>query len=126
MGLQLTVNGVKRLFKLQVAVMFVLIVAAMFLGGLIAAWSALAGALVFLIPNVIFAKNIFKYKGASAAKKIVKAFYRGESLKIVLSIFLFAAVFGFFRVKPLVFFAVYISMQFLLWLAPIVLSNKAS
>ncbi len=121
---QLAVAGVKQLFKLQVAVMFVLLVIAMAFGGVFAAKSALAGALVFLIPNGIFARNIFKHKGASSAKQIVKAFYKGESFKIVLSIFLFAAVFSIFRVQPLVFFAVYITMQFMLWLAPIVMNYK--
>ena len=122
---QLAVAGVKQLFKLQVAVMFVLVVIAMIFGGMFAAESALAGALVFLIPNFIFARHIFKHKGASSAKQIVKDFYKGESFKIVLSIFLFAAVFSIFRVQPLVFFVVYITMQFMLWLAPIVVNHKA-
>lgn len=121
---QLLVADVKRVFKLQVAVMVVLVVVALVFSGLKAAESVIAGALVFLIPNLIFARNIFKHKGASSAKQIVKAFYKGESFKIVLSIILFAIVFSFFRVIPLVFFAVYITMQFILWLVPLVLNRK--
>lgn len=116
---RLAVAGIKRLFKLQLIIVFAIVAVAIVFGGIIAGKSALAGALVFLIPNLVFARNIFKYKGASSAKQIVRSFYKGESLKIVLSIFLFAMVFNFFDVIPLVFFAVYITMQFLIWLTPL-------
>lgn len=122
---QLAVAGVKQLFKLQITAMFVLVAIAIGCSGMLAGKSALAGALVFLIPNLVFARNIFKYKGASSAKQIVRAFYKGESLKIVLSIGLFALVFKFFHVIPLVFFAVYITMQFLIWLMPLFFRDNA-
>jgi ATP synthase protein I len=123
---QLSVAGIKRLFKLQLIVMFVLVTASACFCGMLAGKSALAACLVFLIPNMVFARNIFKYKGASSAKQIVRAFYKGESLKLVLSIILFSLVFKFFHLIPLVFFAVYITMQFLIWLAPLIFRNIAN
>lgn len=125
MSLQSSLSEIKQLFKLHLIVALILIVASVFLGGVLAAKSAFLGALVFLIPNYVFAKSIFKHKGASSAKQIVRAFYKGETLKLSLSIVIFGLVFAFFRVTPLVFFAVYIIMQFVMWLAPIAIVNTA-
>jgi ATP synthase protein I len=111
----LAVDEIKQLFKIQAYAIIVIVILAMTFGSLLIAESALAGALVFFVPNIIFAKNSFKYQGAQSAKQIVSAFYKSEALKIVISIFLFAMVFSFFIVIPLVFFVVYITMQLVMW-----------
>jgi ATP synthase protein I len=86
--------------------------------------SALLGGLVYIIPNAYFASKLFKHQGARAAKQIVSSFYKGEALKIVLSIFLFTAVFVLFRITPLAFFISYITVLMTHWLAPLIIVNK--
>ncbi|MBA2648436.1 MAG: ATP synthase subunit I [Legionella sp.] len=89
-----------------------------------AATSALLGGLVCIIPNACFAVKLFKYKGAQAARQIVQNFYKGEALKIIISIFLFTAVFVLCRITPLAFFVSYILIQMTHWFSPLIISNK--
>jgi ATP synthase protein I len=86
--------------------------------------SALAGGLVALLPAVLFAKKVFQYQGARAAKEIVKSVYLGECLKIIFSVVLFTLVFVFYKVAPLVFFITYIVVVLSHWLAPLLIANK--
>ncbi|WP_233586656.1 ATP synthase subunit I [Legionella sp. km772] len=88
------------------------------------AYSALLGGLVCIIPNALFARKLFKYQGARAAKQIVNNFYKGEALKIILSIILFTLVFIFCKITPLAFFASYVLVLMTHWLAPWIIVNK--
>ena len=67
--------------------------------GLVVAYSLLSGGLICAIPNAYFSVKAFRHRGARAAKKIVRAFYVGEGIKILLT----CAGFGlaFVYVKPL-------------------------
>lgn len=125
-SLKITAKYLQRLLSVQLAVAFVLTTIIIATSGMYAAKSALLGALAFIIPNAIFVHLIFQYQGASAAKKIVRAFYKGESVKIIFSVFLFAIVFNFVKISPLVFFGVYFCMQLTAWLTPLVLKNNIS
>nr|WP_255666567.1 MULTISPECIES: F0F1 ATP synthase subunit I [unclassified Legionella] len=89
-----------------------------------AASSALLGGMVCIVPNAYFASKLFKYQGARSAKKIVNSFYKGEALKIVISIFLFTAVFLLFKITPLAFFGSYIMILMTHWFAPLIIVNK--
>ena len=66
---------------------------------LVVAYSLLCGGLICAIPNAYFSVKAFRHRGARAAKKIVRAFYVGEGIKILLT----CAGFGlaFVYVKPL-------------------------
>lgn len=88
------------------------------------AGSALLGGLICLIPDIMFGRMAFRYRGARVARQIVSSFYKGEALKVVLTIFLFTLVFISFKVVPLVFFLTYIIMQLSHWFLPLVLANK--
>lgn len=110
------------LFQLGVLVVFAALNAVVF--SLNAATSALLGGLVCLIPNVYFALKVFKYQGAQAARQIVSSFYKGEALKIIVSIILFAAVFNFCKIIPLAFFVSYILVLMTHWFAPWIIINK--
>ena len=118
------VRGARRLFACQFAVTLLLAVLAMLFSGVIAAESAILGGLVCILPNAYFARKLFRYNGAGAAKKIVDSFYRGEALKIFLSIALFTLVFKFFIIVPLIFFAVYIVTQMVFWFSPLIFVNN--
>jgi len=86
--------------------------------------SALLGGLVAFIPTVLFAKKMFQYHGARAARQIVKSFYIGEFLKITLSVVLFTLVFKLYEVTPLTFFLTYIAVVMTYWLAPLIIDHK--
>lgn len=124
MGLKITAKYLRRLVSLQIVVMLALILVALATSGMFAAKSALAGALAFIIPNAVFVHNVFQYQGASAAKKIVRAFYKGEGVKLLLSILLFSIIFNFVKIAPLVFFGVYFCMQMLAWFTPFVIKDN--
>ncbi|WP_105253383.1 ATP synthase subunit I [Pseudoalteromonas sp. T1lg75] len=84
-----------------------------------AAVSALAGGLVAVLPNFLFAIYAFRYVGASKAKQVYASFKRGNGLKFLLTIFLFALIFKLYPVMALPFFSSFILVTFTQWLAPI-------
>ena len=67
--------------------------------GWTSAYSLLLGGLICAVPNAYFTSKAFRYRGARAAQKIVRAFYVGEAVKILLMCAGFALTFNF--VKPL-------------------------
>ena len=117
--------GARRLMVCQLSVTVAIAIIALLLSGATACKSALLGGLVSALPNACFARMMFQHQGAHAAKQIVNSFYKGEALKMVLTIILFTAVFKFFIIMPFVFFAVYIVAQMVFWFAPLIfVSNK--
>ncbi len=121
-----------RLNKLKITRLWVIqlttLIALGLLDGLLysvdVAYSILLGGIVAIIPNAYFAYKLFKYQGARAARQIVSGFYKGEAIKIVLSIFLFTLVFRYCNIKPLAFFMSYILIIMMHWLTPWVIVNK--
>lgn len=117
-------NAVKRLLILQLGLTLAMIAVFAAFDGAKAASSALLGGLICVIPNICFGRMVFKHRGARAAKQIVSSFYKGEALKMVLTIILFALVFINYSVAPLAFFLTYIIVQLSHWFVPLVLTNK--
>ena len=113
-----------RLLLIQLIVSLFIAMIAMVVSGPLAALSGLLGGVVCVVPNVYFVRQLFKYKGARAAKQIVNGFYKGEALKLLLTIALFVLVFKLFEIKPLVFFAAFIAAQMMFWFAPLIRSIK--
>ncbi|MBL7481588.1 ATP synthase subunit I [Legionella bononiensis] len=124
MNKQLNKRGIMRLWLVQLGITLVLAVLCAIVFNIKAASSALLGGLVCIIPNAYFASKLFKHQGARAAKQIVNSFYKGEAVKIILSIFLFTAVFVFFKITPLAFFTSYILVLMTHWFAPWIIVNK--
>ena len=121
---QLNERGIIRLWLVQIGITLVIAALCAVLFSINAATSALLGGIVCIIPNAYFASKLFKHQGARAAKQIVNSFYKGEALKIVLSIFLFTTVFVLCRITPLAFFASYILVLMTHWFAPWIIVNK--
>ena len=117
-------QGAKRLLAWQLGITLLLASIAIVVSGLTAAVSALLGGSVSIVPNAYFARKLFRHQGAHAAKQIVSSFYKGEASKIALSIVMFALVFKFFIITPLIFFIVYIVVQMLFWFAPLIFATK--
>jgi ATP synthase protein I len=116
---QIALRGVRRLLMAQCSITLLAMLLAFVFCDTRAAMSALLGGFISILPNIFFAQKLFKFHGAQATKQIMRQFYKGEALKFGLSIVLFALVFSFINMNPLVFFAVYISVQLVIWFAPL-------
>jgi ATP synthase protein I len=117
-------QGAKRLLLCQFLLTASLAVLSLVFMGVVAAQSVLLGGMVSVVPNAYFARKLFQYQGARAARQIVNSFYSGEALKLALTFVLFAIVFKFFKIVPLVFFAAYILAQMVFWFAPLIFDNN--
>lgn len=67
--------------------------------GMVAARSALLGALIFVVPNALFAAIAFRPPRAQTPGAAMRAAYAGEGLKLAATMALFAA--SFILVRPL-------------------------
>lgn len=117
-------QGARRLLACQFSITVLVAILSSLVSGATAAVSALLGGGVCIVPNAYFARTLFRYQGARAAKQIVTRFYKGEAMKMVLTIVLFTVVFKLFTIIPMVFFAVYIVVQMTFWFAPLIFDNK--
>jgi ATP synthase protein I len=86
-----------------------------------AAYSVLLGAMVYLLPTWAFARRLFRHFGAQQASNIVRAFYAGEAMKLLLSALLFAGIFAFLPVAAGPLFVGFIALQCSFCFAPWIL-----
>jgi F0F1-type ATP synthase, subunit I len=80
--------------------------------GVNAGQSALAGGAVALLPNFVFAVYAFRYMGASRVNQVYASLKRGNGLKFMLTIVLFALILKSYTVVLLPFFCVYVLVLF--------------
>ena len=118
------ITGAKRLVACQFIMTTLMTLGCLLVSGDRAAISALLGGLVCTLPNAYFARKMFQYQGARAARQIVNNFYKGEGLKIALSILLFTVVLKFINIIPLIFFIVYLVVQMVFWFAPLMFTGN--
>ena len=85
--------------------------------------SALAGGVVAIIPNVVFALKAFKYAGAQSSKKVVESFFSGVKLKMVLTALLFALAFKFLVLLPIPFFVMFCMIMVMPLVSPLLLKK---
>ncbi len=112
--------GVRRLIVAQLLIILVMARFAQVAFGLCGVLSVVLGGLVYTVPSTCFAWLIFNkpYK-ATHATQYVKRIYRGEALKVVLTILLFAFVFCFFKcIVPWVFLMSFLVVQGTMWITP--------
>ena len=84
-----------------------------------AALSALAGGAVAVLPNFVFALYAFRYMGASKANQAYTSLKRGNGLKFMLTIVLFALILKSTTVVLVPFFCVYVLVLFSGLFAPV-------
>lgn len=73
--------------------------------------SILLGAMVFVLPNLLFTLYTFRYRGAANAADIYRSFKFGELVKLVLTTIGFALVFQYAeQINILAFFAAFVAM----------------
>lgn len=79
--------------------------------------SVLVGALIQIVPQAWFARQAFKYSGARQASSVVRAMYRGETGKVVLTAVLLAIAFMLYKQwNFFALFAAFIAMIPLQWI----------
>ena len=83
----------------------------------VAAYSALLGGLLFIIPNVYFTACAFRHNAKSVNSAVmVRGFYKGESGKFILSLTGFAVIFASaLPIDALALFATYIVLTLTHW-----------
>ncbi|MEI6897959.1 MAG: ATP synthase subunit I [Psychromonas sp.] len=87
-------------------------------------FSALAGGVTFLLPNLIFVWMAFAHAGARQSKKVLRGFYAGEAIKLFFTVILLVV---FLKYGALSLSAFYISFTLLVasqWLAPLFFNNN--
>ena len=117
---------VHRLVLVQLGLTLAMAIAGYLMAGLVMAYSALLGGLTYTLPNALFTQQVFRYRPARAIGSIVKAFYRGEVVKLVLTALCFAAVFKW--ADPLdarMFFITFILVLLTNSLAPALWGSKS-
>lgn len=120
-----SLQGLYKLLALQMALCIMAPVVILLLFDKDAALSTFLGAFTAFAPSLVFVSKLFKYQGAQAAKNIVRSFYIGECLKLLLSIAFFAAVFALYDdIKPLAFFLAYVIMLMTHWLSFVMVGYK--
>ena len=82
-------------------------------------YSALAGTAIAVLPNFVFATLAFSHMGASVAGKVLKGFYWGEAVKLLLTIALFSLVFINLKVAFMPLFVCYVLALVVHWAAPL-------
>ncbi|NOU51342.1 F0F1 ATP synthase assembly protein I [Pseudoalteromonas sp. JBTF-M23] len=84
----------------QGAVALVIAVIVFICWGALAAQSALAGGVIAVLPNLVFAIYAFRYMGASKANQVHQSFKRGAGLKFLLTTALFLVAFKVLVLTP--------------------------
>ena len=111
-------QGARRLFLMQLRLGALVSVLVWVLVSVSAARSVLLGALVCLVPQAWFARILFRDQRARFSQQILQRAYRGEAMKLLISAALFAVVFRWVDVVPVMFFAGYFLIHVTLWFAP--------
>jgi ATP synthase protein I len=81
-----------RIVLWQLAGVIALASLALVLRGLVSAYSVLAGGLAYVLPNLIFVWQVFRFSGAQQMTKFAVAFVVGEMFKLLLSGILFIVI----------------------------------
>lgn len=100
-------QGARRLFFVQSALVGIVAMFVWNIKGFHAASSFWLGGLIWGIPQHCFAVILFSEQRARFSRIILRRAYCGEAFKLLLSATLFAGIFYFGHVKPLMFFMGY-------------------
>ncbi|MCJ8320110.1 MAG: ATP synthase subunit I [Colwellia sp.] len=89
-----------------IIVLFCTLIAYVF-WGLAHAQSVLAGGVIAIIPNCVFAYKAFKYAGAQSSKLVVNSFFSGVKLKMLIMAILLVFAFKLLVILPIAFFGTF-------------------
>lgn len=118
-ALQITRATVQRWFTIQGLVVILVTLITLFVGK-IQAGSVLIGGIMCILPTAVFARWwLASYKAGDAMQRLVKVFYVGEILKLVLTGVLFVLGLMFFPLQLVWCLVGYMSAQVAFWIAPL-------
>lgn len=106
-----------RIVGIQTVVATVLAAVLLAWQGIDAATSALAGGVTCVVANAGFAARSFRVDPRSDPKRLLRAFYAGEVLKIGLTVALFAVAIVVVEVDVLIMILAYLATTAVFWFA---------
>ncbi len=112
-------QGARRLFSVQLSVVALVALLMFMMFNTRAAYSIGLGGVVWILPQIGFAYLLFSEQRARFSKAILTRVYRAEAFKLFFSAVLFAGVFCFGHVLPMMFFIGYMLAQAVSWFAPL-------
>ena len=83
------------------------------------AWPVIAGGLAAIVPNALFGLIAFMHAGARANQKVVKSFFVGEGVKLMLTAVLISLLFLLTDFNPLWLMSGFVFAVISQWVAPI-------
>ena len=86
--------------------------------------SAIYGAVICLLPSLVFARLAFKYAGASQNQLVVRSFSQGAKFKLFLTIILFVVAFAALNAQPVPLFANFAATTAAQWVAMLTLATN--
>lgn len=108
---RVTLQKFKKIFLIQLVTLFV-IAGLLLLHSLTAAYSALCGGVIFLLPSYLFARGVLIRKGKDTAGAAIRQLYVSEIWKMGMTVALFTAVFILIQpLNPFSLFGTYIGLQ---------------
>jgi ATP synthase protein I len=108
---------VKRLLQLQLLTVLLACAIVWGLAGQAQALSALLGGLIGFVPNALFAALSGRKDPRKTASQVVRAFYFGEAVKLLLTALLFIIVFHLPGIFPLPLFIAFLAVTAVFWFA---------
>jgi len=90
---------------------------------LLVAIALLSGEMSVFIANLYFVYKVFSKSGAQASKQVVRAFYLGETVKIMISVGLLITAFIWLPGKELFVLVGYIVALLTQWLTPAIVKT---
>ena len=106
-----------RIVGAQTVVTLLLAVVAFWWRGAEGAWSALIGGGICVVGNASLAARMFRVPSGSDPRRLVRAFYAGEVLKIALTAGLFAVAIMTLTPDVLVLLLAYLATATVFWFA---------
>jgi ATP synthase protein I len=109
-------SSVSKILRYQFLVIIIVALFFEFIQGQHSAISAVLGGLAGFIPNFYFAIKLQKGQGTNA-RKILHNFYMGETIKLILTVSLFAIIFHLPNIILLPLFVGYCTVLSVFWFA---------
>lgn len=82
-------------------------------------FSVIAGGLAVILPTAVFAWRAFAHAGARSAQAIVRSFFAGEALKLILTALILAAIIALSSLPLGAVYSGFIAALATQWLAPV-------
>lgn len=108
-------RSVKTLLMFQMGLMVMMAVLSGVVSGEKGLYSAFLAGVTCILSTLVFALIAFRKSGAKIAPSIVRAFYRAEAIKWLVTAVLLMLIFAFIPIAPSVFFATFCVMQLSYW-----------